>query len=89
MPDYVKMARQEAAVAAESAIQNRAAELERIDTEKVRVAKLAAEHGLPPDASPRQISDAVRDKEAKHRAAVRAKHGSWADPNDFAVGSVE
>jgi hypothetical protein len=37
---------------------------------------MAAEHGLPPDAAPRQISDAVRDKEAKHRAAVRAKHGS-------------
>jgi hypothetical protein len=86
--DYVKQARSEAATAAELVIQNRAADMERIDLEKARLAKLAAEHGLPPDASPRQISDAVLDREAKHRAAVRGKHGPWADPDQHPIGSV-
>jgi hypothetical protein len=67
--------------AAELAIENRVAELARADTEKARLSKLAAEHGLPPDASPRAISDAMLDREAKHRAAVRANHGPWADPD--------
>jgi hypothetical protein len=88
MADYVKMARQEASAAAEAAIQARAAELERIDTEKVRLAKLAAEHGLPADASPRAISDAMMAKQEKHRAVVRANHGPWVDPAEHPVGSV-
>jgi hypothetical protein len=88
MPDFVKMARAEASVAGEAAIQARAAELERIDTEKARLAKLAAEHGLPADASPRAISDAIMNREAKHRAAVRANIGPWADPDAHPVGSV-
>ena len=82
MPNaYEKTARQEAAAAAEASILARAAELERVDAEKERLAKLAVEHGLPPDASPRAISDAMLDREAKHRAAVRANHGPWADPD--------
>jgi hypothetical protein len=88
MVDYVKQARQEAFAAAEAAIQNRAADMERADAERTRLAKLAADYGLPADASPRQIADAERDREAKHRAAVRAKYGNWVDPNDYAVGSV-
>lgn len=88
MVDYVTRARQEAAVAAEAAIQNRASALERVDAEKARLAKLAAEHGLPPDASPRAISDAAMKREAEHRAAVRGKHGPWADPDQHPVGSV-
>jgi hypothetical protein len=88
MVDYVKLARQEAAAATELAIQNRAADMERADTEKERLAKLAAEHGLPPDASPRAISDAAMKREAEHRAAVRGKHGPYANPGDFAIGSV-
>jgi phage gp16-like protein len=88
MIDYVKLARQEAAATTELAIQNRAAELERVDAEKARLAKLAAEHGLPPDASPRAISDAAMKREAEHRAAVRGKHGAWADPDQYPIGSV-
>jgi phage gp16-like protein len=88
LDDYVKLARREAFTAAEAAIQNRAAELERVDAEKARLAKLAAEHDLPPDASPRAISDAAMKREAEHRAAVRGKHGSWADPDQYPVGSV-
>ena len=89
MPNaYEKTARQEAAAAAEASILARAAELERLDAEKARLAKLAAEHGLPPDASPRAISDAAMKREAEHRAAVRGKHGPYANPDDFAMGSV-
>jgi hypothetical protein len=88
MMDYVKLARQEAFATAELAIQNRAADMERADTEKVRLAKLAADYGLPETASPRQISDAALDREAKHRAAVRAKFGPWVDPDQYPVGSV-
>jgi hypothetical protein len=86
--DYEKQARAEAFAATEAAIQARAADMERADAEKARLAKLAAEYGLPADASPRQIADAERDREAKHRAAVRAKYGNWVDPNDYVVGSV-
>jgi phage gp16-like protein len=86
--DFEKQARREATDAAELAILNRAAELERVDAEKARLAKLAAEHGLPPDASPRAISDAAMKREAEHRAAVRGRHGSWADPDQYPVGSV-
>lgn len=88
MVDYVTRARQEAATAAEAAIQARASALERADTEKARLAKLATQHGLPENASPRAISDAMMDREAKHRAAVRARHGSWANPEEYAIGSV-
>jgi hypothetical protein len=88
MNDFEKQARREATDAAELAVLNRAAELERVDAEKARLAKLATEHGLPPDATPRQISDVMLDREAEHRAAVRGKHGPWADPDQHPVGSV-
>jgi hypothetical protein len=88
MNKYEELARREAAAAAEQAIANRAADMERVDAEKARLAKLATEHGLPPDASPRAISDAAMKREAEHRAAVRGKHGPWADPDQHPVGSV-
>jgi hypothetical protein len=85
---YVRLARLEAAAATELAVRDRAAQLERADTEKERLASLAAEHGLPPDASPREISDAALKREAEHRAAVRGKFGPWVDPDQYPIGSV-
>jgi hypothetical protein len=37
--------------------------MQRSDTETVRLAKLATDHGLPADASPRAISDAMKAKQ--------------------------
>jgi hypothetical protein len=89
MPNaYEKTARQEAAAAAEASILARAADMERIDAEKARLAKLAVEHGLPEDAPPRSISDAMIKRWEEHRHAVRGKYGPWTDPDQFPVGSI-
>jgi hypothetical protein len=85
---YVRLARLEAAAATELAVRDRAAQLERADTEKERLASLAVEHGLPEDASPRSISDAMIKRWEEHRHAVRGKYGPWTDPDQFPVGSI-